>query len=59
MELKEKRALEEEKKIPHLYNLNEDPALTSKIRHMLRGNTLHLGNGKDGTTPEIVLNGPR
>lgn len=56
---KEKQSEEEEKKIPHLYNLNEDPALVGKIRHMVRNGMLKIGNGKDGSDPDIVLNGPR
>ena len=37
---KEKEAEEEEKKIPHLSNLNEDPALSGKLCHVLKENTI-------------------
>ena len=32
----EKKAQEEEKKTPHLSNLNEDPALIGKIQHLIK-----------------------
>lgn len=56
---REKEAEEEEKKIPHLLNLNEDPALTGKLCHLLKGKSITIGNGKDGTKVDIMLNGPR
>ena len=59
MRRKEQEAEEEEKKIPHLSNLNEDPALCGKLLHMIRKGKSVLGNNKSGSTPDIVLNGPR
>ena len=35
----EKKAQEEEKKTPHLSNLNEDPALIGKIQHLIKSGT--------------------
>ena len=56
---REKEAEEEEKKIPHLSNLNEDPALSGKLCHVLKGKTISVGNAKDGIKADITLNGPR
>ena len=33
---REKKAEEEEKRIPHFCNLNEDPALNGKLIHLAR-----------------------
>ncbi len=33
---REKKHEEEEKRIPHFSNLNEDPALNGKLRHLAR-----------------------
>ena len=57
---KEQEAEEEEKRTPHLSNLNEDPALCGKLLHMIRKGKSLLGNNKDASQqPEIILNGPR
>ena len=60
MRRKEQEAEEEEKRTPHLSNLNEDPALSGKLLHMIQKGRHTLGNNKDPhTQPDIVLNGPR
>ena len=59
MQEKEKQVNEEEKTKPHFSNLNEDPALSGKLRFILHEGSHQIGNGKDGPTPTIVLNGPR
>ena len=59
MRRKEQEAEEEEKRTPHLSNLNEDPALSGKLLHMIKKGRSVLGNSKDGSQPDIVLNGPR
>ncbi|KAK2152327.1 hypothetical protein LSH36_333g03043 [Paralvinella palmiformis] len=56
---KERQQEEEEKKMSHFMNLNEDPSLTGKLVYLCRPGTLNIGNGKDGTTPDITLNGLR
>ena len=56
---REKKQEEEEKKMPHFTNLNEDPALAGKLVHLCHPGSLKIGNSKDGATPDIALNGPR
>ena len=59
MQEREKKQEEEEKKMPHFSNLNEDPALMGKLVHLCRPGTSKVGNGKDGGTPDMLLNGLR
>ncbi|KAI0215595.1 hypothetical protein LSAT2_032357 [Lamellibrachia satsuma] len=59
LQAKERQHLEEERQIPHFCNLNEDPALNGKLIHLVKAAESVVGNGKDKTNPEIVLNGPR
>lgn len=40
---KEKQQEEEERNMPHLSNLNEDPALVGKLKHMLKPGKSNLG----------------
>ncbi|ELT96154.1 hypothetical protein CAPTEDRAFT_129452, partial [Capitella teleta] len=56
---KERQQEEEERQQPHLSNLNEDPALVGKIKHVIKTGQHRMGNAKDGSRPEIILNGPR
>ena len=52
----EKKQKDKEKTVPHLSNLNEDPALTGKIIHFLEGK-VKIGCAKGGKTPDITLVG--
>lgn len=57
---KEQAAEKELQEFPHLINVNEDPALTGKVIHILRpGQKLVVGNNRDkNKIPDIVMNGP-
>ncbi|KAL8576237.1 hypothetical protein ACOMHN_006160 [Nucella lapillus] len=48
---------EERKVVPHFWNLNEDPSLSSVIVHFCREGTSKIGNKKASPAPEILLNG--
>ncbi|KAL5013938.1 hypothetical protein ScPMuIL_008208 [Solemya velum] len=53
-----RRGEEEKKKFPHLLNLNEDPALTGKVYHLIRSGIVGIGNNRTTPKPDIVLHGP-
>ena len=48
---------EEKMNVPHLWNLNEDPALAGVIYHFLRDGETKVGNGKSDPLPGIVCRG--
>eukprot|EP00911_Craspedida_sp_UC1_P002218 UC1_evm1s1692 len=50
---KEKR---DKQTVPHLWNLNEDPALAGALTYFVRQGETAVGNGKEGT-PQIVCRG--
>uniref|UniRef100_A0AC35FQ69 Kinesin-like protein unc-104 n=1 Tax=Panagrolaimus sp. PS1159 TaxID=55785 RepID=A0AC35FQ69_9BILA len=53
----DKSEIDKKKKdIPHLWNLNEDPALTDMIVHFIAQGENIVGNG-NVTTPQILLKG--
>ncbi|XP_063964719.1 kinesin-like protein KIF28P [Lytechinus pictus] len=54
---KEKKKHEEMKVMPHLWNLNEDPALTGMIIHMLKQGLTKVGSDKATPAADIVLSG--
>ena len=54
---RERKQKEEERRVPHFSNLNEDPALSGKLQHFLKPGVSVIGNGKDGTVPDVVING--
>ncbi|KAL4226051.1 hypothetical protein ACF0H5_014039 [Mactra antiquata] len=56
---KEKKLEQQKRKIPHLINLNEDPALSGKICHFIKaGLVTTIGNTNSSNSPEIILHGP-
>lgn len=44
-------------KLPHLWNLNEDPQLTNMVSHIVKMRKSKIGNKKAKTPPEILLQG--
>ena len=58
-QMKEKEEQELEKVIPHLSNLNEDPALEGRIVHWIKIGTWTIGNGKQDSNPAIIISGPK
>ncbi|CAH1793752.1 unnamed protein product [Owenia fusiformis] len=54
----QKKEEEDITKWPHLWNLNEDPALCGKIIHFLKSEKELIGNGKGQTSVTICINGP-
>ncbi|XP_069105023.1 kinesin-like protein KIF28P isoform X2 [Argopecten irradians] len=48
---------EDRKVIPHLWNLNEDPALTAMVVHFVNEGTSKIGNKKASPPAEITLSG--
>lgn len=49
---------EEKATVPHLWNLNEDPALAGVICHFMRpGKETRVGNGKSDPPPSILCRG--
>ncbi|KAK2141557.1 hypothetical protein LSH36_1080g00009 [Paralvinella palmiformis] len=52
----EKKQKDKENTVPHLSNLNEDPALTGKIIHLL-DKKVKIGCAKNGKAPDITLVG--
>uniref|UniRef100_S4RVC2 Kinesin-like protein n=1 Tax=Petromyzon marinus TaxID=7757 RepID=S4RVC2_PETMA len=56
--LKEEKELREKRKtIPHLWNLNEDPALNGLLCHFIPEGSLSIGNGKSENPAGIILHG--
>ncbi|CAD5115509.1 DgyrCDS4476 [Dimorphilus gyrociliatus] len=57
---KEKAIEREMREFPHLINVNEDPALTGKVIHILYPKReCSVGNNRDkNVVPDIVMNGP-
>jgi pSer/pThr/pTyr-binding forkhead associated (FHA) protein len=43
--------------VPHLWNLNEDPALQGVVAYFVREGTTRIGNGKGDAEPDICLRG--
>jgi len=57
---KEEQSREEARKtIPHFWNLNEDPQLTSMIMHFCPPGKSRVGNKKANPPAQIQLNGLR
>lgn len=52
MEIEKRR-----KEAPHMWNLNEDPALTDMIVHFVDPGENLVGNGSPGSTSKIQLKG--
>lgn len=57
--MEEDRRLEQKRKeVPHLWNLNEDPALTNVIVHFVENGENRIGNGASKADKlQIVLKG--
>ncbi|KAK6045108.1 hypothetical protein COOONC_17387 [Cooperia oncophora] len=49
--------LKQRKEVPHLWNLNEDPALTDVIVHFLPPGEVTIGNKTAVPAPTVQLNG--
>lgn len=47
------------KTMPHIWNLNEDTALTDMIVHFIKPGEMRIGNNKAQPPAEILLNGLR
>ena len=58
-EQEEKKREEARKTIPHFWNLNEDPQLTSMIIHFSPPGKSRIGNNKANPPPQIQLKGLR
>ena len=43
--------------MPHLWNLNEDPALQGVVAYFVREGKTTIGNGKGSDEPDICLRG--
>lgn len=43
--------------VPHLWNLNEDPALQGVVAYFVRPGTTRIGNGRSESAPDILLRG--
>ena len=52
MQEKEKRKI-----VPHLWNMNEDPALSCVIAYFIDKDEITVGNGRSDEEPDIVLKG--
>ncbi|CAD5124283.1 DgyrCDS12576 [Dimorphilus gyrociliatus] len=52
----DKKKSEQRKVMPHLWNLNEDPALTGIVCHFTPQGDSKIGNNK-GKNPDIILSG--
>ena len=44
-------------KLPHFWNLNEDPQLTNMVAHLVKTGKNRIGNKKAKVPPEIMING--
>ncbi|XP_021365706.1 kinesin-like protein KIF28P isoform X2 [Mizuhopecten yessoensis] len=51
------KRLANRKVVPHLWNLNEDPALTAMVVHFVNEGTSKLGNKKASPPADITLSG--
>lgn len=58
-EQEEQKREEARKTIPHFWNLNEDPQLTSMIIHFCPPGKSRIGNNKANPPAQIQLNGLR
>ena len=58
-EQEQKKREEARKTIPHFWNLNEDPQLTSMITHFCPSGKSRIGNNKANPPAQIQLNGLR
>lgn len=45
------------RKLPHLKNLNEDPLLNGKVIYSLTKSVTHVGRETGSPVPEIILRG--
>ncbi len=45
--------------MPHFWNLNEDPALTDMVVHLIKTGDSRVGNNKAQPPADIQLNGLR
>jgi len=53
----ERLKAEQQRVLPHLWNLHEDQALTAKILHFLKPGSARLGTKNQDNPPEIIMNG--